>query len=157
MSSICNTISSTRTKRTIRTQSLNTLPNDLIERARIELKREKKRKQRNDVNCKYERLNTVNSNTTVGDSLMSTTIESDSWMEMANWKGNDTYRKGGYSFKRNIVDYSKSSRENLYIISKQLNSILNKVGSNSNNSNNSNNNQTKNKRIIIKGISFHKN
>lgn len=108
---------------------------NLIERAKEELEKERERKRmrtlyKNSIKTKESTSNTICSMSTNGSDI--SYISTNSFQEQQQY------------FTNNIIDYSKSSRENLYLITKQLSEIINK-----NNKKKSNNNKGYKKQMNI--------
>ena len=110
--------------KTVSSQSLSsqlkrseTKPKDLIERAKEELEKERERKRLRTLykttKTKESTSNTICSMSTNGSDI--SYISTNSFQEEEQQQ----------YFSNNIIDYSKSSRENLYLITKQLSEILN--------------------------------
>ena len=90
---------------------------NLIERAKEELEKERERKRmrtlyKSSIKTKESTSNTICSMSTNGSDI--SYISTNSFQEQQQY------------FTNNIIDYSKSSRENLYLITKQLSEIINK-------------------------------
>ena len=108
---------------------------NLIERAKEELEKERERKRmrtlyKSSLKTKESTSNTICSMSTNGSDI--SYISTNSFQEQQQY------------FTNNIIDYSKSSRENLYLITKQLSEIINK-----NNKKKSNNNTRYKKQMNI--------
>ena len=110
--------------KTVSSQSLSsqlkrseTKPKDLIERAKEELEKERERK----------RLRTLYKTTKTKESTSNTICSMSTNGSDISYISTNSFQKEEQQqyFSNNIIDYSKSSRENLYLITKQLNEILN--------------------------------
>ena len=92
-------------------------PKDLIERAKEELHKERERKR---LRTLYKTTKTKESSSNTSCS-MSTNGSDTSYISTNSFQEQQQQQY----FSNNIIDYSKSSRENLYLITKQLSEILN--------------------------------
>ena len=92
-------------------------PKDLIERAKEELYKERERKR---LRTLYKTTKTKESSSNTSCS-MSTNGSDTSYISTNSFQEQQQQQY----FSNNIIDYSKSSRENLYLITKQLSEILN--------------------------------
>jgi hypothetical protein len=110
--------------KTVSSQSLSsqlkrseTKPKDLIERAKEELEKERERK----------RLRTLYKTTKTKESTSNTICSMSTNGSDISYISTNSFQKEEQQqyFSNNIIDYSKSSRENLYLITQQLNEILN--------------------------------
>ena len=93
---------------------------NLIERAKEELEKERERKRmrtlyKSSIKTKESTSNTICSMSTNGSDI-----------SYISYISTNSFQEQQQYFTNNIIDYSKSSRENLYLITKQLSEIINK-------------------------------
>ena len=108
--------SSTQLKRTENKTSYYVKTKDLIERAKEELEKERERK----------RLRTLYKPTKTKESTSSTICSMSTNVSDVSYTSTNSFQEYQQWFTNDIVDRSKTPRENLYLIKKQLREILNK-------------------------------